>query len=194
MAIIRTEALVTLLMLQSTPAPPPVNREIASIDGKPAKRNAKMPDLPVNMAAGFGFIIQSTFTSSILKYHDYTYGPSPDAGGNLVVRFETKKDQQQIKWDLDGKQLVARDSGTAWIDPASMQVTRIERRFLNIPNRLSMMMLSSEYGPVTIGRNSFWLPRYLRTDLTERDPLKTGIFLAEYSNCRKFGGEVTLQP
>jgi hypothetical protein len=56
------------------------------------------------------------------------------------------------------------------------------------------MTLTSEYHAVTFGKNSFWLPQYLRTDLTERDPSKTGIFLAEYSNCRKFGAEVTIRP
>jgi hypothetical protein len=102
--------------------------------------------------------------------------------------------KQEIKWDLDGKERVARDAGTAWIDTATMQVTRIERSFLKLPNRFSRMMLSSEYGPATIGKNTYWLPPNLRTDLTERDPAKTGIFLAEYSNCRKFEVEVTLQP
>jgi hypothetical protein len=169
-------------------------REITAIDGKPAKKNAKMPGLPVNMSTGFGFVVQATFTPSILQYHDYAFAPQPDADGRLAVQFETKKDQQEIKWDLDGKAIVARDVGTAWIDPASMQVVRIERNFLNLPNRHSRMSLLSEYGPVTIGKNTFWLPKYLRTDLTERDPAKTGIFLAEYSNCRKFGAEVTILP
>jgi hypothetical protein len=170
------------------------HREINSIDGKPAKKNAKLPGLPVNMSTGFGFIIQSTFTPSILQYHDYEFSPKPDTDGRIVVQFETKKDQQKIKWDLDGKVLIARDAGTAWIDPASMQVSRIERSFLNLPGRLSRMTLTSEYHAVTFGKNSFWLPQYLRTDLTERDPSKTGIFLAEYSNCRKFGAEVTIRP
>jgi hypothetical protein len=169
-------------------------REITSIDGKPAKKNTKMPGLPVEMSTGFGFVIQSTFTSSILQYHDYTLSMKRETDGRIAVDFETKKDQQKIKWDLDGKTLVARDAGTAWIDPASMQVVRIERNFLNLPNRLSRMILSSEYGSVTIGKNSFWLPQYLRTELTERDPSKTGTFLAEYTNCRKFGAEVQILP
>ena len=249
MAVIRTTTLFALLLLQSNPAPPPVNdvvfavsknveefwkllpdfvcnekitsttyssgkireqkivesiftsarntgsqREIASIDGKPAKKNAKMPGLPVNMGTGFGFLIQSTFTSSILQYHDYGLGPNSEAGGRMAVQFETKKDQQKIKWDLDGKELVARDVGTAWIDIASMQVARIERTFLNLPSRLSRMTLTSQYAPIPIGKNAFWLPVYLRTDLTERDPTKTGTFLAEYSNCRKFGVTVTILP
>jgi hypothetical protein len=170
------------------------HREITSIDGKPAKKNAKLTGLPVNMSTGFGFIIQSTFTSNILQYHDYAFSPQRDADGKIAVQFETKKEQQKIKWDLDRKALVARDSGVAWIDPASMQVVRIERNFLNLPNRLSRMTLSSEYGPVTFGKNSFMLPQYLRTELTESDPAKTGTFLAEYTNCRKFGAEVQILP
>jgi hypothetical protein len=169
-------------------------REITSIDGKPAKKNTKMPGLPVEMSTGFGFVIQSTFTSSILQYHDYALSPKRETDGSIAVDFETKKDQQKIKWDLDGKALVARDAGTAWIDPASMQVVRIERNFLNLPNRLSRITLSSRHGPVAIGKNTFWLPQYLRTELTERDPSKTGTFLAEYTNCRKFGAEVQILP
>jgi hypothetical protein len=170
------------------------HREITSIDGKPAKKNAKLPELPVNMSTGFGFIIQSTFTPNILQYHDYELRPNRDTDGRIAVQFETKPDQQKIKWDLDGKALIARDAGTAWIDPASMQVVRIERSFLNLPDRLTEMILTSEYHPVTFGKNTFWLPEYLRTFLRERDPLKTGMFLAEYSNCRKFGAEVQILP
>ena len=170
------------------------HREITSINGKAAKKNAKMPGLPVNMSTGFAFVIQATFTRKILQYHEYTLAPQRDKDGKIAVLFETKKDQQEIKWDLDGKALVARDVGTAWIDPVTMQVSRIERIFLNIPNRFSRMSISSEYHPVTIGKSSFWLPQYMRTELTERDPEKTGAFLAEYSNCRKFGSEVTILP
>ena len=178
----------------TSPRKAPSHREIKSIDGKPAKKNAKMPDLPIDMSAGFGFISQATFTSRLLQYHDYTLAPQRDRDGRMAILFETKKDQQEIKWDFGGKAIVARDAGTAWIDPASTQVARIERSFFNIPNHFSHMTLSSEYRPVTIGKNSFWLPQYLRADLTERDPSKTGIFLAEYSNCRKFGAEVQILP
>jgi hypothetical protein len=178
----------------TSPRKAPSHREITSIDGKPAKKNAKMPGLPVNMTAGFGFIIQATFTSRMLQYHNYSLAPQRDRDGKMAVLFETKKDQQEIKWDHGGKAFVARDAGTAWIDPVSMQVAQIERSFLNIPNHFSHMTLSSEYRPVAIGKNSFWLPQYLRADLTERDPEKTGMFLAEYTNCRKFGAEVTILP
>lgn len=168
-------------------------REVTAIDGKPAKKNAKMPGLPVNMSTGFGWVIQATFTPRILQFHDYTFVPKA-ADGILVVQYQTKSDQKEIEWDLNGKALVARDAGTAWIDTATMQVARIERSFLNLPSGLTRMVASSEYGPVTIGKNTFWLPKYLRVETAERDPRKTGLFLAEYSNCRKFGAEVTLLP
>jgi len=153
-----------------------------------------MPDLPINWNVNFGFVIQATFTPSILKYHNYTAGPKVAENGKLSVSFETKKDQQDVKWDLAGKNLVARDSGSAWIDTASSQVAQIERKFLNLPGSLSSMTASSEYGPVAIGPNTFWLPRYVRMESVERDTRKSGVYLAEYSNCKKFGAEVTLVP
>lgn len=169
-------------------------REVMTVNGKPAKKNAKMPGLPIESNIGFGFAIQATFTPGLLTAHDYVFGPTSAADGILAVQFETMKDQQKIKWDLGGKSLVARDAGTAWIDTASMQVARIERNFLNLPNGFSRIAVSSEYGPTAIGKNTFWLPKNVRMDTAERDPRKTGSYLAEYSNCRKFGAEVTILP
>jgi hypothetical protein len=110
----------------------------------------------------------------------------------LNLNFETKKDQQGIKWNLTGKNLVARDAGTASIDTTASQVTQIERNFFNLPNNLSRMTASSEYGPVSIGPNTYWLPKFVRVETVEHDTQKTGLYLAEYSNCRKFGAEVTI--
>jgi len=189
---VRDQKIVESIFTSSNKGSP--QREVMAIDGKPAKNNAKMPGLPVELNMGFGFVIQATFTPSIVTAHNFAFGPKASSDGTLAVQFETKKDQQRIKWDLGGKSLVARDAGIAWIDTASMQVARIERNFLNLPNGLSRMSASSDYGPVTIGKNTFWLPRTLRIDTSERDPRKTGQYLAEYSNCRKYGAEVSFQP
>ena len=190
--LIREQKIVESIFTSSRKSGP--QRQITTIDGKPAKKNAKMPDLPVNWNVNFGFAVQSTFTPSILKYHNYSFGPKAAEDGKLNISFETKKEQQGIKWNLAGKNLIARDAGTAWIDTATSQLTQIERNFFNLPNSLSRMSASSEYGPVTIGPNTFWLPKYVRMESVERDLRKSGVYLAEYRNCRKFGAEVTLVP
>ena len=169
-------------------------RKILAIDGKPAKINAKMPDLPVNWNVSLGWILEGTFAPRVLQAHEYGLSPKPEENGRLVIQFATKKDQQEIKWPLDGKPLVARDSGTAWIDIASMQAVRIERNFFNLPPRHMRLKAMSDFKPVTIGDRQFWLPTNLRVETTERDPRKTNLFLAEYSDCKKFGADVTILP
>ena len=85
------------------------------------------------------------------------------------------------------------DAGKAWIDSASMQVVRLERHFLNIPAGFSSYSNTIDYGPITIGERQFWMPKTVRAEVAEKDVNKTGTYLAEYSNCRKFTANVELK-
>jgi hypothetical protein len=70
-----------------------------------------------------------------------------------------------------------------------MQVVRLERDFLNVPGRFNRIVALITYGPTAIGEWRFWMPQSIRAEFTERDSKKTGIFAAEYSNCKKFIAE-----
>jgi len=169
------------------------SREILSVDGKPARKGAKMPGLPVNISGSFNFMINTTFSPPSLPWYEFAFGQKQDAG-RLVVQFETKKDQKEMIWNINGDARAAHDTGQAWVDTSSMQVARIERNLLNLGRYATVWKITIDKVPFTIGERQFWLPKTFLTEITERDPKDTGTFLAEYSNCKKFSTEITIRP
>jgi hypothetical protein len=169
------------------------SREILSIDGKPARKGAKMPRLPVNISGSFNFMINTTFSPALLQWYEFALKSGTEAD-RLVVRFETKKDQKEMIWNINGDSRAAHDTGQAWIDTSSMQVARIERNLLNLGRYASVWKITIDQAPFTIGERQFWLPKMFLTEITERDPQETGTFLAEYSNCKKFTTDITIRP
>jgi hypothetical protein len=168
-------------------------REIIAIDGKAVRKGADMPKLPFAIFGGFSALISMTFSPENLEYHTYKLNRALDEG-RLVVNFATKRDQQKLRTFLNGESQVARDTGTAWIDPASYQVVRLERNFLALPRDLRRLKNTVQYGPTAIGDREFWLPLIMRSDATDRDSRKTKVFLADYTNCKKFVAEIKLVP
>ena len=168
------------------------HREILAVDGKPAKSNTKMPDLPVNIGGTFSFHVLITFLPAYSNDYEFVFAANPQDSGRWVVQFATKNNSK-LSWDVDGNR-DARDTGKAWIDASSMQVARIERNLLNLPRRLSSWKVTVEQAPVAVGDRQYWLPQTFRTDITERDPKKTSTFVAEYSGCRKFTAEISISP
>jgi len=165
------------------------HREILAIDGKAAKKGAKMPGLPVNITGSFNYMINVAFSPEMLRWYDFTQTPED---GGFVVSFETKKEQREMTWNINGDLKLAHDTGKAWIDPAAMQVARFERSLLNI-GQMSVWKITIHQSPFTIGDRQFWLPKSFLTEITERDPRDTGTFLAEYTNCKKFTTEVQIR-
>jgi len=166
-------------------------REVTSIDGKPARPGAGMPKLPLSSTGGFSSLLIMTFSPDHLQFHDYEMESETDE--RLVIRFATKEDQQKLGTVFEGKVLLARDAGEAWVAPESMQIARLERRFFNIPTGYSSSVTTVEYGPVTIGERQFWMPRTVQAEVAEHDPKKTAVYTAEYTNCRKFGASVQFE-
>jgi hypothetical protein len=169
------------------------NREILSVDGKPAKKGAKMPGLPVNITGSFNYMINTTFVPAALQWYEFSLGQNPEPG-RLVVHFETKTDQKAMTWNINGDGRLAHDTGQAWIDTSAMQVARLERNLLNLGRYATAWKITIDQTPFTIGERQFWLPKMFLTEITERDQKNTGTFLAEYSNCKKFTTEISIRP
>jgi len=123
----------------------------------------------------------------------YDFAPKPEDTGRIVVDYETKSGQRELRWDIAGDVKTAQDRGRAWIDPASMQVARIERNLLNIGD-FAAWKNTIEQMPYVIGDRQFWLPKLFLTEITWKDTRNTGTFRAEYTNCKKFTTEITIRP
>jgi hypothetical protein len=170
-------------------------RDVTAIDGKPVRQGTKMPDLPFSSGSGFSAVLVMTFSPQSTDVHNYEMRGADKLGegDRLLVQFETKADQTKLRTFLNGRSFPLKDVGKAWIDSASMQVVRLERHLLNIPSALSSYSNTIDYGPVTIGERQFWMPKMVRADVTEKDVKKTGTYIAEYSNCRKFTANVEIK-
>jgi hypothetical protein len=168
-------------------------REIIAIDGKAVRKGANMPKLPFAMFGGFSALLSMTFSPENLEFHKYELNEALDEG-RLVVDFATKDNQQKLRTFLNDESQVARDRGRAWIDVTSYQVVRLERNFLTLPRDMIRLKDTVDYGPTAIGDREFWLPLIMRSDATDRDTRKTKVFMADYTNCKKFAADIKIVP
>ncbi len=171
------------------------SREVTSVDGKAVRHGARFPKLPFVNSGGFSSIMVMTFASKNLPYHNYELTGSERIRdlNTLVVRFVTKEGQQELGTYFQGRRFNAKDVGTAWIDADSMQIARLELRFLNLPPTFASYSTAVDYGPSIIGERQFWLPTTVRADLGERNSKQTASYVAEYSHCRKFVASVEIK-
>jgi hypothetical protein len=171
-------------------------RDIRAIDETPAKKNAKMPPLPAYFDVGFSGLLVTAFSPVILRMHNYSLDPKPGEPGRILLQFETRRDQNDLQWTLNGDKRVVRDTGNVWIDSASMQVSHLERHFLNLPRSLARLVITSDYGPVTIDEKQFWLPKTFQAEGENpiRNKTLTFLYTAEYADCQKFTADIRLVP
>src|SRR5262249_32344004 len=168
------------------------SRDVTSIDGKAARKGTAFPKLPYRFAGGFSSLLITTFAPDNLPIHNYTIADSYDSGNSreFLVRFATRENQRKLTGLFQGKELVAKDTGAAWIDQKSFRVLRLQRRSLNLPPSLTRSIATADYGPVSIGGSEFWMPTRIQADVNERNSHVTLRYVAEYVDCRKFMADI----
>ena len=161
-------------------------REYVTIDGKPAAKG-QTPRKVLLFAGGFSSLLDQTFSAIFARFHDYRILGAETFGGRpaLSIEFSTRPGQKAMSISWDEKAMIQRDTGKAWIDAETLQVLRIERRFLNIPPEYSGIVATVDYGPVSIDGRPFWMPLRVNLDQSLKDSGRR-IYKAEYRNYRKF--------
>jgi hypothetical protein len=174
------------------------SREIRAIDGRSVGKSQQLTG-PFLFGGGFSSILDMTFAQKNIPYHNYKITGIEKIGGKslVVVEFATKADQKELNLEIEGRKLLDRDTGKAWIDPESMHVVRIECRYLNLPPPAQVLDVSVDYAKVLINGKTFWMPKTVRaeevmTGPREKQPVK-GQYAAEYSNYRKFEVSVEIK-
>jgi hypothetical protein len=172
------------------------SRDVSAIDGKQVRPGTAMPKLPYSMGGGFGSLLAMTFSPANTRVHDYEIAEAEEQQDSktILIRFRTKPGQRQLGEILNGRHFYSNDVGKALIDVRSMQVLRLERQSLDNPPPFASNSMVVAYGPVTIGEHEFWMPQFVRSEVVERDPKKTALYLAEYTDCRKFTATVQIKP
>jgi hypothetical protein len=171
------------------------SREVTSVDGKPVSKGKAVPKLPLSFRGGFSSVLIMSFAVENLKYHNYKIASTQNAGDmpTLLIEFETKVNQTGLRQSWDGKLFMQRDVGKALVDAEFMQVIRLERQYLNIPRDLASSSTTIDYARTDIGGTAFWMPKIVRVEATQKNEL-SGVYEAEYTNCRRFGVSVQINP
>ncbi len=138
------------------------SREIQNVDGKPAaSQHLNVPSLPSGAFEG-GLAVVSHDQSACMNYALQRIKRDRPAEP-YVVRFATNLTPQNSANCL----LQENSKGRVFINPASLQITRLELttpRHLIIPANSSTSpiigrrVLSVDYAPVLLGGETFWMP------------------------------------
>ncbi|GGA58831.1 hypothetical protein GCM10011507_07740 [Edaphobacter acidisoli] len=122
----------------------------------------------------------------------YTLQPisSEHPGGPYIVQFATKPNLEA----RSGCVIREQGSGRVWVDPITMQVTRMELTAPHhkiTPTEVGAWELSIDYAPVLLDGQKFWMPSIITSTMTPDNAYTPTVysFLARYSNYHKL--EVT---
>jgi hypothetical protein len=167
------------------------SRDVKAIDGVPAAKGQPVPTLPFQFGGGFSASVVSTFAPEILQYRTFRMAGIVNVGATPALRIDlaTKNGQRKLQMTSRGTKFIVKDSGYAWIDPASMQVLRLERHFTDFPNFSSFSTIV-DYGETEIGGKTFWMPKTVRANATDSQTRKAVEYLAEYGQCRRYSATV----
>ena len=172
-------------------------RDIQTIDGRPAPKGQQLTG-PFLFGGGFSSILVEIFSPENSQYFNYKVigTDKVDDKPALVLKFETRKGQDALLHrELFGTQYVMKGSGKAWIDPASMNVLRLELQYLDPPMPEGVLSLSVDYAPVVIDGKTFWMPKTVTAEQTVPNPKMPvgGQYVAEYSNYQEFKVSVRMK-
>ena len=102
-------------------------REYKSVDGKQLAMDGKAPENLTNDYGLFGNILLSIFRFENQKFYEYKIAGVETIQGRaaFALTFNTAKGQKELKYNVNGIELVRKSNGKAWLDPDSMQVIHL---------------------------------------------------------------------
>jgi hypothetical protein len=162
------------------------SREFVTINGKSAKPGETLYGVFL-FSGGFSSLLDETFSAKYAPLHDFKIAGHARLNGRaaLAIEFATKPGQKELASFWVEDVLIQRDTGTAWIDEETLQVLRIERRFMNLPKGWAGVVATVDYGPVSIDGKPFWMPLRVKCNQTAIGGAMKR-YTAEYRNYRKF--------
>jgi hypothetical protein len=155
------------------------SREPTTIGGKAVASNAKLPDLPLSFD---GLAANILFISDVPGYRP---GAAGNLEGRLAVRiaFATHKSQEFVQMEFPASVMGAQ------IDTQASRALHVENRLASL-QRAGGVPVSADFQSIEIDGKPYWLPLLVRAQAAIGKN-QNAVYVAEYSNCRKF--EVTTQ-
>jgi len=163
------------------------SRDPKVIDGKPAEGHELDPPLMIQGAFSGGFAFVSTDEQKCMSYKIERLKPNQP----FIIHFETLPDS------TSSPDCILREagSGRVFIDPASMEIERVE---ITVPHHVvhpaqdngvpapaivTRWTVQVDYAPVVLDNRTFWLPKKIAS--TSANSLVEWTFNASYRNYHK---------
>lgn len=165
------------------------SREVKAVNGAPAmSENLKGPVVLT------GVFSHGLDTVSLKQKACMQYALQPVQSGQAGLPYVIQFTSLPGSRGRSGCVLNEESTGRVLIDPASMQIKRMEMmapHHVILPATVGVWRISIDYAPVLLGGQSFWMPSTITSTATPNDGFgsTTWSFTARYSNYHKL--EVT---
>jgi len=140
----------------------------------------------------FSSVANSLFVADVARFT-----PREKGDGILPVPlgFDFEISEFRGRWELSahGFTAIVGSRGTIWVDPETLELTRIEEHAMDLPGALGWSAVEStiDYARMRIGASSVLLPKTAETLVTELAGGQTRN-LIEFSGCREFVSDSTI--
>ena len=164
-------------------------RETQTINGQPAAKDEIVKDA-FTFAGGFSSVLHETFAIENTGLQTFRIAGTDSVEGKkaIVIEFETRDGEKALAIGWRGKKVVTKETGKAWIDPQTMQVLRLERKYWNLPPAVTVLTVAVNYANVEIGGKMYLMPKTVRAESARANGKKSElrIYTATYTQYRKF--------
>jgi hypothetical protein len=166
------------------------SRQFTKLNGKPVAEGQRV-FLPLTIADDFNDEASSVFSAGRRHCFDFALSPRASSDAPFEMHIAIKPDAAELKHcppDLNGL------TGTARIDPVSMQLVHLERTIpdaVAVPKRTSPFF-SEDYAPAKVGEQIFWLPTAVAaTGMDGKHLLK---WSSHYSDYHRYAATTKIVP
>lgn len=168
------------------------SRDVRTIDGKkPQQPGARVTGAQVGGL--FSSILISHF--GFRDRHDFIWilkqAPNPQRS-SYVLEFQSDPARPHQYYEFEGKQILSRQRGEAWIDAESLQVERLAFSELNLPQDVAAMSYEVRYSPVKLGGEVYWLPSFARSEMRDRKDASRSTAEHRLFDYHKYSGEIKI--
>ncbi|MBI4851204.1 MAG: hypothetical protein HY819_05200 [Acidobacteria bacterium] len=169
-------------------------RQVQSINGKTVKVDRFKSRGP-QVDGVFSSILLSHFAS--LDQNDFNFSLDSQIHNlrnrpSYLIKFVSRpKVSERQYYFFEGKRLISRQEGQAWIDKETLAPLRIEYKEINLAKNIESITYSVDYSTVLLGEDTFLLPIQATSEIQEKKVINR--VFQEYSDYKKFSTDIKFE-
>lgn len=168
-------------------------RHLDTVDGKPVKNN-KTYQLPLTVSGLIGNAFMTLFGSEHSGCYNYELESHKISSSEPFVLNLSLKPSSSGAAPCD--KIASDATATVWLDPASFQIIRLDKRFpsTRIGRGFSDYRSSIRYSPITLNGKRFFLPESVTGQLSNLKSSGELLYSATYTDFHKYDATATILP